>query len=152
MSRIKVKDKNIVRSAAKLYHSGESYHEIARALGMSYSAVQKWSSRPEWLEEIERLQAADVVLIERSPASYTKLREQLKQTEGNAKTYNVAVKKLQIKLINLLDQPELDSAGFRDVRTIVQSLKDIDELYRSNLNFTFSLDDVMKRLENLTEQ
>jgi uncharacterized protein YdcH (DUF465 family) len=148
----KARDRNIVKCAAKLYYDGMSYHEISRSLNLSYSTVQKWHTRPEWIEEINRLREEDTKFIERSPASYTKLKEQLKQTEGNAKTYNVAVKKLQVRLLALMDQHDLDSTGYRDIRTIVQSLKDLDELFRQNLNFTFSLDDVTKRLEDLTEQ
>jgi predicted transcriptional regulator len=148
----RARDKYTVKCAAKLYYDGMTYHEIARSLHLSHSAVHKWSSRQEWIDEIDRLREEDTRFIQRSPASYTKLKEQLKQTEGNAKTCNIIVKELYIKILALVRKPELDSAEVKDLRSLMQSLKDADEMFRQNLNFTFSLDDVTKRLEDLTEQ
>ena len=143
MVRKKIDD-SLIRVACRLYDAGFTFAEIGGYMNFAKNTVSGWQTHSVWREEKEKIGDEKNEFIKRSSTIVTKLFYFYSQAEQNCKHYDKIVKQLIVKISQIIIKPKLDRDDLRSLKTLSDTLKNIDGLLRENLNFCFELDDIIE--------
>jgi len=133
-------DDKLIRIASRLKKAGMTLREISTYMEKDFTTIQLWQSHPIWQAETELFIEEKADFILKNTVIVNKLKLFYDKMEFNVNIYEKSLKLLLKRLIELVSD---DSSSVKEIRLLTGSIRDIDELLRTNLTYTFELDDIL---------
>ena len=133
-------DDKLIRIASRLKKAGMTLREISTYMEKDFSTIQLWQSHPIWQAETELFVEEKADFILKNTVIVNKLKLFYDKMEFNVNIYEKSLKLLLKRLIELVSD---ETSSVKEIRLLTGSIRDIDELLRTNLTYTFELDDIL---------
>jgi DNA-binding transcriptional MerR regulator len=133
-------DDKLIKIASRLKKAGMTLREISTYMEKDFSTIQLWQSHPIWQAETELFVEEKADFILKNTVVVNKLKLFYDKMEFNVNIYEKSLKLLLKRLIELVSD---ESSSVKEIRLLTGSIRDVDELLRTNLTYAFELDDIL---------